>query len=208
MKKMLAFTVMAVFAFSGLALAQADPEFDGMSVYLDTDGLEYSLEVDDWTPGPGVGPTVDLYLLVTRPSTEFPSVMAWEARIEITCNSLTPPSLWTLSPNAMDLDGDEFNYVVGCAFTPIPIVGTTVVLATNSISWLGYEGTADAVVNLVGVAGSASFPDGPGYAAEAGYASPCQPIFGAWGDCIWVNGEGPPPIANENMTWSQVKSLY
>jgi len=58
MKMMLALTAMIVLAFSGLAMAQIDPDSDGMSVYFDPDGMVYCLTVDDWVAGPGAGPGV------------------------------------------------------------------------------------------------------------------------------------------------------
>ena len=88
----------------------------------------------------------------------------------------------------------------------IPITGLAVVVATISVEFLGLEGSADTEFSLYGVPGSLSFPDGPGYAAEAGVPSPCYPMYGYWGPLSWINGIC--PTANEDMTWGAVKSLY
>jgi len=197
MKMMLALTAMIVLAFSGLAMAQIDP-----------DGMVYCLTVDDWVAGPGAGPgVIDAYLLVTRPDTAFPSIQAWEAQINITTNSYLVPVV-NLTPGAADYDADLNDYVVGCGgVNAIPITGEATAIAHIELEFLGFEGTALVTVNLGGVPGSLSFPDGPGYAAEAGFPSPCQPLLGAWGDCAWINGDCN-PIANEDLTWGAVKSLY
>ncbi len=69
-----------------------------------------------------------------------------------------------------------------------------------------FEGHAEATISVNGVPGSLSFPDGPGYAAEAGFPSPCQSIWGLWGPVAFINT--PCALANESMTWGSVKSLY
>ncbi len=83
--------VLMIVAFSTVALAEPiDPDPDGMSVYFDTEGTVYCLEVDDWEPAAGAGPEITAYLLVTRPDTPFPYIQAWEAHVEMHTNSHTP----------------------------------------------------------------------------------------------------------------------
>ncbi|MBC8424124.1 hypothetical protein H8E07_08380 [bacterium] len=209
MKKMLALTAMAVIAFSGFAMAQpVDPDSDGMSFYFDTEGMNYCMQVDDWVPAIGAGPTFMGYVLVTRADTPYPSIQAWEAQVIFTSNSYTPPTGLALTPGAADYDGDLNDYVVGCGgAAAIAITGDATVIASVELTWLGFEGHASLTVEMYGVAGSISFPEGPGYAAEAGFPSPCQCIFGTWGPVAWVN-ETCNPVANEDMTWGSVKSLY
>jgi hypothetical protein len=195
-------------AICGPAMAEPiDPDPDGMSVYFDTEGTIYCLELDDWEPAAGAGPTVMAYLLVTRPDTPFPGIQAWEAHAEIYMNSLIPTWHFTLLPGAYMWGIEDNNYIVGCATAPIPITGDAVMIASAELNWLGTEGHAEATFILSGVEGSLGFPDGPGYAAEAGYPSPCQPLFGEWGEVAWING-GCQTIAGEDMTWGMVKSLY
>jgi hypothetical protein len=207
MKKMLAFA--AILVLSGIAMAEPiDPDADGMSVYFDTEGIEYCLTIDDWAPGPGVGPgDVPAYLLVTRENSPYPGIQAWEAALTVTTNAILGADI-TLTPGASDYNADPDLFVVGCGGpAAIPFTGDATVIANITIGFFGYEGTASATITLGGVPGSLSFPDGPGYAAEAGFPSPCQPLFGAWGDVAWINGDCN-PIANEEMTWGSVKSLY
>lgn len=184
-----------------------DPDPDGMSFYFDTEGMIYCLELDDWEPAVGAGPTVDAYLLVTRPDTPFPAIQAWEAHLEIVNNSYLYPYI-RVTPGCYTYDNPLGDYVVGCAGpAAIPITSDAVMIASAELSWLGTEGHAEATCILRGVEGSLSFPDGPGYAAEAGYPSPCQPLFGAWGEVAWING-GCQTIGDEGMTWGTVKGLY
>ena len=187
-----------------------DPDPDGMGVYFDTEGMEYCIVVDDWVPGPGAGPgVIDAFLLVTRPDTPFPTIQAWEAQINITTNSYLAPVV-TLTPGAADYDADPEDYVVGAGGANAnPITGNATVIANIALEFLGFEGTASVIVTMGGVPGSLSFPDGPGYAAEAGFPSPCQSRFGVWGGNAWINADCHGwIIANEELTWGTVKSLY
>lgn len=118
-----------------------------------------------------------------------------------------------MTAGATDYDGDTDDYVVGCGgAAAIPITGDATVIAWVEIAWLGFEGHAAANCLLRGVDGSLSFPDGPGYAAEAGFPSPCQnflaPLTGGY--CAWINEDhGWCSVhANEDMTWGDVKGLY
>jgi len=184
-----------------------DPDPDGMGVYFNPEGSDYCIWVEDWVPGPGAGPgLVNAYLLVTRPDTPFPSIQAWEAQLSIVTNSYLQPVV-TLTPGASDYDSDPEDYVVGCGgANAIPISGDAVVIANIALEFLGFEGSAYVAVSLAGVPDSQSFPDGPGYAAEAGFLSPCHSIWGSWGPVAYINGDC--PIATEDMTWGAVKSLY
>jgi len=188
----------------------SDPDPDGMSFYFDTFGVEYCLTVDDWIPGTGNGPTVTAYLLVTRPDTPFPQILAWEAHAEILTNSYSPPTGLTLTSGAADYDGDPDDYVVDLSHALLPITGDATVIAHVDISWLGYEGHAEATLILRSIEDSLYFPDNPGYAVEAGFPIPCQPLFGAWGEVAWINMDAPACLwgTSEDMTWGMVKRLY
>ncbi len=211
-----ALTVLAVIVVCGPAAAQwSDPDPDGMSLYFDEDATIWCGIVHPWMPGPGAGPSFFVYLIVTNPSTNFPSIKAWEARVEITTNSYIPYEGLTLTPGALDADPDPDNYLVGCGglYDAIVIDDDTVVLASAELRWLGFEGAAAGTFHLYGIEGSLSFPDGPGYAAAPGYLYPCQSLIGTnlWGECAYLNPSGhqcEPIIASEVMTWGMVKSLY
>ncbi len=205
-------TLAALFVAASAAVAEPiDPDPDGMSIYFDTDATVYCLELDDWEPAAGAGPTVTAYLIITRPflpSPWFHTIQAWEAHLEIVTNSYTlPPTVWWLAGNGMaDYGPGVDDYVIGLGYG-VPITGDATVIAWIDLPWSGWEGHAEATFILLGVEYSLSFPDGPGYAAEAGFPSPCQPLFGAWGEVAWING-GCQTIADEELTWGAVKGLY
>lgn len=180
---------------------------DGMSVYFDLVGDVSCGIIEDWTPGIEAGFTVMAYLLLTFPETEFPSVKAWEAHLEIETNAYLVPVV-NLTPGAIDIDPDEDDYVVGCGGTAaIPITGDFTVLATLELRWLGYEGSAGCTITLEGVEDSVSFPAGAGYIPEPGFPIPCTSAWTTWGPCAWI-GDYCWDVGNEGMTWGQVKSLY
>jgi hypothetical protein len=198
---------MAVIVFCSPASAEPiDPDPDGMGIYFDTEGTAYCLTVDDWEPAVGAGPTIDVYLLVTRPDTPYPSILAWETHVEIISNSLIPTHYLTVTPGCAFYMPEE-DYVIGCSYAPIPIIDDVAMIASAELSWLGTEGHAEVTFIMRGVQGSLSFPDGPGYASAPGFPSPCQPLFGEWGEVAWVNGNCQ-TIAGEDMAWGMVKSLY
>jgi len=211
MKKMLALTAIAVLAFGGIAMAQPiDPDPDGMGVYFDTDGIDFCMTIDPWTVGVDPGPgSIPAYLLLTNPSSVddgFTTVKGFVARIDATTNSYIPAGAWTLTESAFN-NNSHPEYVVGLGLVPISVTGQTVVLATNNFAWTGYEGSAALTITLDGVPGDLSYPEQIGYAPEVGFPYPVQSRHGHWGENAWINGACD-PIANENMTWGSVKSLY
>jgi len=209
MKTLLMLTPLVMGACGVPAGAQPlDPDPDGMSFYFDTEGMTNCLELDDWEPAVGAGPTVMAYLLVTNPDTPFPSIQAWVAYAEIIMNSDTPTWGLTLTPGASTYDGLPPGwYEVGCGgAAAIPITGSATVIAWAELSWLGTEGHAEATFILRGIEGSYFDPD-PGYAAAAGYPSSCQSPFGEWGEVAWING-GCQTIGGEDLTWGAMKELY
>ena len=197
-----------------LAVAQPlDPHPDGMSVYFDYGGTDYCLNVDDWVPAIGAGPTVVIYLLLTRPDTPLPYVQGWEAYVEIVSNSYTPTTSLTLTPGAVNHADEENHYVVTAGGdASIPVVGDAVILATAELTWIGFEGHAEATITVRGVEGSQLFPNSPGYYSDEGAAPiPCDPLFGTWGPCAWINidcGWWLDRLQDESLTWGEVKSLY
>jgi hypothetical protein len=195
--------VLLVVLISAPVIAQPiDPDPDGMSFYFDTEGTEYCMTVDDWEPAPYAGFCVNAFLLVTHPDTPFPRIHGWEAHIGIETNA--PSSHVNLLPGMADMDGDPDDYVIG-GYGPT-ITGDATVIAWVRLRWYGFEGHAEASILLRGVDGSLSFPDGPGYWAEVGNPSPCQPLFDDWGACAWIGNDCTTP--NEGMTWGAVKRLY
>lgn len=208
-------SILALIMFCGIAAAQPlDPDPDGMSFYFGEGGTDYCLLVDDWVPAIGTGPTVLVYLLVTRPSTPVPYIQGWEAQVIFTTNSYIPTTSLTLTPGAINLAKEPGEYVVVAGGdAAIPIEGETVILATAELTWLGFEGHAEAWISMFGIQGSQLHPEGPGYHSdEAVTPMHCECIFGSWGPVAWVNGDchwgWPRRVSDESMTWGQVKNLY
>jgi|SaaInl4_150m_RNA_FD_contig_41_1016458_length_1529_multi_7_in_0_out_0_2 hypothetical protein len=206
MKKMLVFSVMAVLAFSSFALAvPADPDPDGMSVYFDLAATDFCAETVD-----GVYTPITAYLVVTNPSVDDLYILAWEAQLVVEGNPTVPiPSGWTLTTGAQNF-GSGDDYIVGTTSPPLAFTGDATMLGSMTLAFIGYEVGPYATFTVGRVPGSTSFPEGAGYSAAVGFPIPCQHIFGAWGTpCAWVNGAGNcDTVANEEMTWGSVKSLY
>ena len=198
MKKLLAFT--AILALSTVAMAQLDPDPDGMGIYFDMDATITCVEND-----PGMAP-VEVYLLLTNPS--GPTVGAWECDIPEDVEAYIA-GIWVMANDGLNT-GSGTEYQVGLGLVPFPVEGNVFLLASRSMLFLGLE-TDHAVFSLGGVAGSQSFPGGePGYLVDLGILVPCQVPFGVLGgETAWVNMPGSCNIvANDDMTWGEVKSLY
>ena len=207
MKPLLLFSTLTslIIVASAAVAVPIDPDPDGMSIYFDTEATVYCLELDDWEPAAGAGPTITAYLMVTRADTPFPGIQAWEAHVEIHSNSLIPTHYLTLTPSMADYHPGPYDYIAGN--WPVWITGDATVIASAELEWSGWEGHAEATFILRGVEDSIAFPDGPGYAPEAGFLHPCQPLFGAWGEVAWING-GCQTVGDEDLTWGSVKRLY
>ncbi len=204
MKKMLVFSVMAVFAFSSLAIAQIDPDPDGMGIYFDTGATSFCIETT------GAYQPITVYLMVTNQSVSEPSILAWEAKLIVEGNpTVAIPTGWTLTTGAQNF-GTGNEYIVGTTLPPLAFTGTATVLASITLSYLGIEVGPYGTFAVARVPGSTSFADGGGYSAAVGFPTACQPIFGTWNTAsAWINGgENCFTVANEDMTWGDVKTLY
>jgi hypothetical protein len=197
MKKLLALAAIALLA--GSAFAQIDPDPDGMGVYFDMEGLVNCQEVA-FTGGPQF---VNAYLLLTNPSGA--QVLAWEARVISDIASLSPGS-WVLN-GGLNV-GTDPDFIVGMGSNAHLVTGPTVLLASRSVMFFMITGEY-AIFTVKGVPGSASFPDGtPGYQAVLGVMTPAQSPTGSFdAPQSFVNGSCS-VVANEDMAWGSVKSLY
>ena len=199
MKKMLVLTAVIALAFSGIATAQIDPDPDGMSVYFDEDGVSFCMAVEPGTIAQGTA-----YFLLTNPSTTAVNVLGWAANLNFVINEPFAPVQWNLLDGLNA--GSGMDFIVGNGNSPLPIVDGVCVLASAAFAFFG----AVDPYAIFEVNGSdfVSYPEGVGYTATIGIGTPGQPKLGAWGPCAWVNDCPLDPIANEDMSWSQVKSLY
>ncbi|MBC8366474.1 hypothetical protein H8E52_03605 [bacterium] len=204
MKKMLVLSMVAVLAFSSFAMAQIDPDDDGMGIYFDTGATIFCVEtIGSYQP-------ITAYLVVTNHSVAEPAILGWEARLEIDGNPMVAiPSSWNLTSGALNV-GSGDDYICGTTNPPLAFTGTATVLADITLTFIGYEVGPYANFSVGRATGSLTYPDGGGYASQVGFPTPCQHIFGAWGTpSAWVNGgENCDIIANEEMTWGSVKTLY
>ncbi|MBK7703008.1 MAG: hypothetical protein IPI34_09035 [bacterium] len=195
MKKLLALTAIALLAFSVSASAQVDPDPDGMGIYFDMGATQFNVAYTlPFTP-------LNVYLLITRPSGD--SVRAWECTI-VEENNFTVPGTWVLN-GGLDVDNDPMDFVVGNGAAPHP-AAPVIMLASKTMFGMP---TSTATFRVKGVAGSVSFPGGqPGYVHTLGFNTPCQVLTGdmnAPQACVNVNCV---VVANEDMSWSNVKALY
>ena len=197
MKKLLALTAVALMAFSVSAMAQVDPDADGMGIYFDVGGTQLH-------KAPLAGfEAVNVYLLLTRGSGE--QVLGYEARI-VQELSVAGAGAWVTT--GIDADNDPLDLAIGYG-TGLPNTGAPVVLA--SMQFFAMPGNT-ASFGVSGIPGSISFPEGPGYVHTVGVKTPCQVptgVPGAFHACMGPLGTYcMPGVGNEDMSWSQMKALY
>jgi hypothetical protein len=195
MKKLLAMLAIALLASS--AMATVDPDPDGMGVYFDLDGDV----VCTTTAAPFSN--VVAYLLATNPST---GISGWEANIDVLGAAVAPA--WTLAAGLdVDMSAAGFQVGIGTGALALP-AAPAVVLAT----WSGFVMAPTDVIEFFvsGVPGSSSFPDSPGYAAgdNAGDLREFQVSSGTGMNLPVAGINTCTVVANEDMTFTNVKSLY
>ena len=196
MKKLLALAAIAAFATT--AFAQIDPDPDGMGVYFDMEGAANCKEI----VFNGAPIMVDAYLLLTNPSGA--QVLAWEARVISDVAALSAGT-WALN-GGLNVGSDP-DFIVGMGATPHMVTGPTVMLASRQIMFFMVTGEY-ATFTVQGVPGSASFDGTPGYQAVLGVMTPAQSPTGSYdAPQSFVNGSCD-VVANEDMAWGSVKSLY
>ncbi len=202
MKKML--VLMAVLAISSMAVAQIDPDPDGLSVYLDEEATQYCL-----LEAP-VYVAVPVYIVLTNSTEVGQAVLSWELRVELDSNAAFGVDgegncQWTLSTNAISI-GDAVDLIIGTASGPVSIDGTTTILASGGLVYGAPGGYANFSVGRT--TGSTTFGSYGGYSIGVGQSVECQHPFGMpGGEAAWI-GSCPDVVANEDKTWGEVKALY
>jgi hypothetical protein len=130
-------------------------------------------------------------------------VAAWEAMIEIT-NAAAYVATLTLTGGTNF--GTPPEYIVGCGASPLQPNSVNVIPLMN-IDLLILDDSAPIEVYVRPVPGSLSFPDGVGYAYDAGFPVDCFPSTGGFDTPVFrVNGAC--LVADEGATWGAVKSIY
>ena len=156
MKKLLALTVIAMMAFSVSAMAQIDPDPDGMGIYFDLAGtLLYRAS--------RTASIVDVYLLVTNPSYDQVAGLEVPDRGR---RSRSAPVLG--SSRYPDGDGDPLD--IASASAPVTVGPGPVMLATRRCA----RPPSTAATSGQGHPGSISFPTGPGYVPIVGVKVPAR----------------------------------
>jgi hypothetical protein len=197
-------SILIILMISSTSAAELDTVTDGMGIFFDT---EASLHCLDYYPSQGVT-TITAHMLLINPSTIQPTVLAWEARLEVAGNPTVPiPSSWVvIGGTGWGYGGPD--YIEG---VNVPITHPITELAYLNVVFVGDETEPWLTISIGHIPGSTSFPDGPGYTAEVGHPIPGNPINAAWGEhSAWINHPDGPcaTVANEPMTWSAVKNLY
>jgi hypothetical protein len=205
MKKMLLVLSLLVLTAS---MAWAYPGPDGMGIYADvtdTGPVENCVMMGVFVP-------TNIYMCITNPSGA--SVRAWEARITNT-NASSMIGNWIMS--GLDVDNDPEDFVIGNGAAPlvaneqnVVVLGTMQVIITNAASVIDFT--------ISNIPGSVSFPGGtPGYVHTLGFNTPCYPAAGGtagppyvYNPVFRINGPeaGQCIVANEEASWSEIKTLY
>jgi hypothetical protein len=197
MKKLL--VLMAVVLLASGAMAQIDPDDNGMGVYFDTEGTV----VCKTTAAPFE--SVNAYLLITRP-TDTAGVSGWEAAVTIGGAPVAPS--WALAAG-LDVDSSASGFQVGIGVAPAALPAAPAVLLAT---WTGFVMQPTDVVTFTvsDVPGSVSFDGTPGYGsgADAGLLIPLQVSTGfPYVVCAQINGACD-IVANDEMSWSSVKTMF
>ncbi len=197
MRKLLVLLAVALLASS--AMAQIDPDDNGIGVYFDTEGTL----VCATTAVPFE--SVNAYLLITRP-TDTSGVSGWEATITVGGAPVAPA--WALAAG-LDVDATDTGFQVGIGVAPLALpYGPTVLLAT----WTGFvmNPTDMVTFTISNIVGSVSFDGTPGYGsgADANVLIPLQVSTGyPYVVCAQINGACD-IVDNDDMSWGSVKTMF
>jgi hypothetical protein len=194
MKKLLA--VFAVALIASGAMAQVDPDPDGIGVYFDVAGLTYE------TATAAPFQQVTAYLLITNPTAPA-GVSGWEAVVDVTGGAVG--ASWVLAAGLNVTTAPIFQVGIGLGAAALP-AAPAVLLAT----WSGFIMAPTDVVGFVITPANVSFADSPGYAAgddETDLIGLQVSNGFPYGDaCALINSTG--VVANEDLTFSNVKNMF
>jgi hypothetical protein len=182
--------------FASGALAQIDPDPDGIGIYFDLEATQVSATVE-------VGEALTGYLIATNPSQEG-GLATWEADVYSTVVEVFiwgEPVNGTNVATNMPPGGPGFSFVVS-QHMPLPPLQSITLLGTLWITVMA---------------------DGPiGLEVHGGWGQEC-PMYGVdefdYPDhCLFPSSgnvdlpvaviNGPAPVATEPLLWGQVKSLF
>lgn len=188
--KFLSLIAIGLCFIAGAAMAQIDPQFDGIGIYADVDGMLAGVQQE-------VGVPLEVYLLLTNPSSDL-MYMAWECGIDVPDNALVWGFNFPHPGTIAIIDGTDFTAAWG-VWTPMQSVN---LLMTFIITPL------DDQCAYFGVTGNSGTPDpvGPAYCVEGYQIVDLHPYSGAAGAAFALNADE--MLATDSATLDQVKALY
>lgn len=174
---------------AGAALAQIDPDPDGIGIYFDTGATE----VCKYTPTFQV---FTAYVCLTHPSGSN-GVAGWAGRVE------TPPVILQLAVRHPVLSrniGEAPDFIVGYSQS-IPSADVVVLMEIDLMA----VDEQPVVIRLDHADGQpACYADG----ADPRILIPMYPSSGSWASYVAVVNGDCDVIANEDFTWGRLKALY
>jgi len=193
----LASSLIFVMAIGGMALAQLDPDDDGIGIYFDPCACVNCVPME---PGPQQG-----YIVITHPTAQRAGVGGWEARIWLTGPAIVTNT--TFQGNSLNFLSPP-EYLVGIQI-PLynPFMYPAVVVATFDFQLLDDTEPVNWWIDSIY---RHSLPDPvPAYLDGDDYniIIPLQQPTGGPGIPVaTINGDCAVP--SEAVTWGEVKSLY
>jgi hypothetical protein len=201
MKKLLVLVGLASLVFAGTAMAQIDPDPDGIGLYFDMDGTSVCGEA-------GTGMTANIYLAITNASRSA-GISGWEAHVVL------PDPLpaghfvlaWTLFGDGLNLFAPP-DFVVGLG-SPLPWTPAIVVLNIQ----MGVFGAPTCIPMALRPANQPSHPGYMVYVNAADFTDIVNLQYSAGADynapCAMLNcGPDCGVVSDEASSWGSVKSLY
>ncbi len=198
MRKWIALACLVSLAISGSALAQVDPDPDGIGMYFDLEATQYCLDFS--------GGQVFVYLLMTNCS-QSSGISGWEAHVTYTVPAGDFETGWVLPTGSLNVSSAP-DFVVGLG-TPHPYE-SAILLATYGILVFNTS-TMDF---YVGPCNTPSIPGVPVFAAgdNPGLLLPMQQSSGSPDlPVAQINPDGGCPgqvTGSEQDTFGGVKSMY
>ena len=204
MRKFFALVLVAAMALATTVIAQPiDTDPDQMGIYFDTEATVFC------DPDMAPGGQISIYLMLTNPT--GPQISAWEAKVVWDQMGGGFYGSWTLANGGLNVGDitDPMNLLFAVGTGAQPIITTP---ATILAQWDGYYAFGSGSTFYVQhYPGTQSFPNEqlPGYAVDEYTLIPCGISSGDENVPCAAFGAGQcAPIANDQMSWTNVKDLY
>jgi hypothetical protein len=194
MKRWLTLLTLGVLLTGSSALAQIDPDTDGIGIYKDLAATIYCAPETPNAP-------FDVYLVLTNPSA-LGGVSGWELQLEF--SALVFALNWGYQGQAVNAaTPPEFAVGLAAALPWAPAINLmtiTMLALVPTCEWIHIIPTLNP-----SIPGELVYADGvdPGnlIIMRQSTGGPDEPVYGINCDC-------PPPIATDEASWGNVKNLY